>query len=36
MSWSSVDFPEPFRPMTPSAPPRSTVNDTGLSAQNSR
>jgi hypothetical protein len=33
-SFSSVLFPEPFRPMTPSVRPRGTVSDTSLSAVN--
>jgi hypothetical protein len=32
MTFSIVDFPEPFRPMIPNASPRSTTNDTSFSA----
>ena len=34
-TFSSVDLPAPFLPMTPTISPCSTVNDTSLSAQNS-
>jgi len=32
MIFSSVDFPDPFRPMMPNASPRSTTNETLVSA----
>src|SRR5262249_164232 len=34
-TFSSVDLPAPFRPMTPSVSPRLTSKDMSLSAQNS-
>ena len=36
MVCSSVDLPEPFRPMMPTVSPRATENDTSRSAQDSR